>query len=98
MIEWIATNTSWMYWTWQSGLAIGGLFFAIFLMGVWDARQPSVKVKGFLPIPFTRGERFFISVVLLIAVMLIWLALTDANPLWAVAIALVLDFVVARYG
>ena len=88
----------WMFWTWPTAAFFIVLFGLIFLMGVWDARQPSVKVKGFLPIPFTRGERFFISVVLLIAVVLIWLALTDANPLWAVAIALVLDFVVARYG
>lgn len=88
----------WMFWTWPTAAFFIGLALAITFMTLWDVRSPSVKVKGFLPIPFTRGERFFISVVLFIAVMLVWLAVTDASPLIAVAIGLVVDFIVARYG
>lgn len=88
----------WMFWTWPTAAFFIGLALAITFMGFWDVRSPSVKVKGFLPIPFTRGERFFISVVSFIAVMLVWLAVTDASPLIAVAIGLVVDFIVARYG
>jgi len=82
MIEWIATNTSWMYWTWPSGLAIGGLFFAIFLMGIWDAASPAIPRKGFFPIKTTRGDRFFIGIISMIAIFLIWLALAGAAALW----------------
>lgn len=82
MWDWIVTNTSWMYWTWQSGLAIGGLFAAIALMGVWDAASPSVARKGFFPIETTRGDRFFIGVVSLIAIFLIWLGFAGAAALW----------------
>jgi predicted small integral membrane protein len=82
MLSWIAENTSWMYWTWQSGLAIGGLFFAIFLMGVWDAVSQSVPRKGFFPIKTTRGDRFFIGIISTIAIFLIWLGLVGSAALW----------------
>ena len=87
-----------MFWTWPTAAFFIVLALAITFMGVWDSRTPSLKHKGFLPIPFTRGERFFINVVILIGVTLIWLAVTDANPLYAVAIAVVIDGVIDRYG
>ncbi|MFO7932102.1 MAG: DUF2160 family membrane protein [Desulfosalsimonas sp.] len=82
MWDWIVTNTSWMYWTWQSGLAIGGLFAAIAFMGLWDAASPSVARKGFFPIETTRGDRFFIGVISLIAIFLIWLGFAGTSALW----------------
>lgn len=91
-------DLSWMFWTWQTAAFFIGLALALTVMTVWDARSPSVRTKGFLPLAFTRGERFFISVVLFIGVMLLWLAFTDASPWYAVGLGLVLDFVVARYG
>ena len=91
-------DLSWMFWTWPTAAFFVGLAAALTIMTVWDVRVPSVKHQGFLPIPFTRGERFFISVVLFIAVMLTWLAFTNASPWYAVAIGLALDAIVARYG
>lgn len=91
-------DLSWMFWTWQTAAFFIGLALALTGMTIWDMRSPSVKRKGFLPIPFTRGERFFISVVLFLAVMLLWLAFTDLSPWYAVGIGLALDVVVARYG
>lgn len=91
-------DLSWMYWTWQTAAFFVALALALVGMTVWDVRAPSVPRKGFLPIPFTRGERFFISIMLFLGVMLLWLAFTDASLWYAVAIAIVLDVVVARYG
>ena len=82
MWDWIATNTSWMYWTWQSGLAIGGLFAAIAFMGIWDAVTPSIPRKGFFPIQTTRGDRFFIGIISLIAIFLVWLGVFGTAALW----------------
>lgn len=91
-------DLSWMYWTWQTAAFFVALALALVGMTIWDVRSPSVPRKGFLPIPFTRGERFFISIMLFLGVMLLWLAFTDASLWYAVAIAIVLDVVVARYG
>lgn len=91
-------DLSWMQWTWPTAAFLILLALGLTVMTVWDMRSPSVKRKGFLPIPFTRGERFFISIVVFFAVMLLWLAFVDASLWYAVALALVLDFVIARYG
>ena len=87
-----------MYWTWPTIAFFVALAVALTFMTILDIRSPSVKHRGFLPIPFTRGERFFISVVLFFAVLFLWLALTDTSIWYAVAIAVVLDVIVARYG
>ncbi|MFP4650291.1 MAG: DUF2160 domain-containing protein [Desulfobacterales bacterium] len=80
--DWLVYTTSWMYWTWQSLFAIGGLFAAIAFMGVWDAVSPSVARKGFFPVKTTRGDRFFIGVISLIAIFLVWLAIMGDSALW----------------
>ena len=83
MWDWIVQNTSWMYWTLPSALAIGGLFAAIAFMTVWDIVCPSIARKGFLPIKTTRGDRFFIGIISTITILLIWLAFVEQNALWA---------------
>ncbi|MCF8040396.1 MAG: DUF2160 domain-containing protein [Desulfohalobiaceae bacterium] len=82
MWDWIAYNTSWMYWTLPSLLAIGGLFAALLLMTVWDMIDPSTLRRGFFPIQTTRGDRFFIGVISMIAIFLIYLAFVGQTALW----------------
>ncbi len=82
MWDWIAYNTSWMYWTLPSLLAIGGLFAAIALMAAWDMIAPSTLRRGFFPIQTTRGDRFFIGVISMIAIFLIYLAFLGQTALW----------------
>jgi predicted small integral membrane protein len=97
MVDWISVDTSWMYWTWQSGLTLGGLFAAIALMGIWDGIAPSVPRKGFLPIRTTRGDRFFIGIISLIAVFLIWLGIAGDTALW-IPLAISLGWFAAEGG
>lgn len=82
MWDWIVQNTSWMYWTLPSGLAIASLFAAIALMAVWDMISPSAIRKGFFPIPTTRGDRFFIGIISMIAIFLLYVALVGQTALW----------------
>ena len=82
MPDWISLDISWMYWTWPSALAIGGLFAAIALMGIWDAISPSIPRKGFLPIKTPRGDRFFIGIISTITIFLLWLGFAGAVALW----------------
>jgi predicted small integral membrane protein len=82
MWDWIVQNTSWMYWTLPSGLAIGGLFASLVLMTVWDMIAPSPIRKGFFPIRTTRGDRFFIGIISMIAIFLLYLAFVGQTALW----------------
>jgi predicted small integral membrane protein len=83
MSEWLYEATEWMYWTWQSGVAIVALFTAIALMGVWDAQSPSIPRKGFYPIKTTRGDRLFIGIITSIFIFLVWLLLVGNTLLLA---------------
>ncbi|MCF8104708.1 MAG: DUF2160 domain-containing protein [Desulfohalobiaceae bacterium] len=82
MWDWIVQNTSWMYWTLPSVLAIGGLLAAIALMAVWDMIAPTTIRKGFFPIQTTRGDRFFIGIISMIAIFLIYIAFLGQTSLW----------------
>jgi predicted small integral membrane protein len=73
-MEWFKEATEWMYWTWQSGLGIGGLFAGIAFMAAWDAKSPSIPRQGFYPIATSRGDRFFLGIIWSILIMLLWLA------------------------
>jgi predicted small integral membrane protein len=88
----------WMHWTWPTAAFFIWLFASLAVMTVWDIYDSSVKTQGFLPIAFTRGERFFIAIVIAIGVMLLWIGLTDLSLWYGIAIALILDVIVARWG
>jgi predicted small integral membrane protein len=98
-MEWFREATEWMYWTWQSGVAVGGLFAAIAFMAVWDAKNPSIPRKGFYPIHTTRGDRFFLGIISAIFILLLWLAFVG-NTLLLVptGIAVAWFAVQARWG
>jgi predicted small integral membrane protein len=92
-------DLTWMQWTPLTlGLLIA-LFAALTVLTVWDIRSPSIRRKGFLPVGFTRGERFFLSVVIFLATMIFWLAfLPNANLLYALPVAGILIVLVVRWG
>lgn len=99
MPDWFADNFGWMYWTVPSAVAIGGLLATIVAMAIWDRVSPSMARAGFLPMPTTRGDRLFISVMSIIGVHLLWLAFFGTGALWiGTAIAAVWCAVVARWG
>ena len=89
----------WMQWTPPTAAFFVVLAVALTGMTIWDVRSPSVKTQGFLPVAFTRGERFFLSVVLFFGVMLLWLAFLPEVSLWfALPVAALVIFVMARFG
>ena len=92
-------DLSWMYWTKPTAAFFVGLVIALSLMTIWDIRSPSTKWKGFLPVAFSRGERFFLSVVIFFAVLLVWVAfLTNVSIVYALPVAALFIFIVVRYG
>ncbi|MCH8332705.1 hypothetical protein IIC65_02135, partial [Candidatus Sumerlaeota bacterium] len=82
MIDWIADQTAWMYWTVPSAVAFAGLFIVLIAMTVWDRVSPSVSRKGFLPMETSRGDRLFIGILTMIAIFLVWLAFAGNSALW----------------
>ncbi len=88
-----------MEWTLPTATFFILLALALTAMTIWDIRDSSVKRQGFLPVAFTRGERFFLSVLIFFGTMLLWVAFLPSIALWyALPVAAVLIFVVVRYG
>jgi predicted small integral membrane protein len=83
MWQWFTDSIGWMYWTLPSVLFFVALFGSIALMGVWDAISPTPVRKGFLPIPTTRGDRYFIGIISGITIFLVWLGFMGQTFLYA---------------
>lgn len=99
MIDWIADQTAWMYWTVPSAVAFAGLFIVLIAMTVWDRVSPNVSRKGFLPMETSRGDRLFIGIMLTIFIHLLWLGLLGDAAVWGGSlISLAGFFIVARWG
>jgi predicted small integral membrane protein len=81
---------SWMTWTWPT--AIGFSLLALLLVGLTlaDLRWPTRERKGLLPMPTTRGDRVFISIVALIGGTFLWLILAPGSSYLWVAVPVTL--------
>ena len=89
---------SWMAWTLPTALFFIGIGVALVAMTVWSLLSPAPARRGLLPLETTRGDRFFISLLSAAFVHVGWLACTDASVLIASFLAIVLAFVLMRWG
>ena len=89
---------SWMAWTLPTALFFAGIGAALVAMTVWSLVSPAPARRGFLPIATTRGDRFFISLLTAAFVHVGWLAVSDGNVLFASGAAVVMAFVLMRWG
>jgi predicted small integral membrane protein len=87
-----------MAWTVPSALLFAAIIGAIVVLLVWELISPTVARRGFLPMPTTRGDRFFIGLLAAAATHMAWLGLTVASPWWALAISVVVMAVIGRWG
>ncbi len=91
-------NFEWMYWT----PVTAGIFIAIALMlvamGIWDFISPSVARKGFLPIPTTRGDRFFIGLLGSAYIHIAWMGLIELSLWFALLISIIWIIFIMRFG
>lgn len=88
----------WMAWTWPTAAFFLCVALALAVLTLLELRFPTRLRRGWLPIPTTRGDRFFIALLVAAAVHVSWLALTDAAVLWASVISLVVAAVLMVRG
>lgn len=91
---------AWMNWTPPVALFFIAIVLMLIGMTVWQIKSPSIERKGFLPMPTTRGDRLFISLLSAAYVNLAWAGLTTPEVPQAAGAALsfVLLLVVMRWG
>jgi len=88
----------WMAWTPQGAALFGVIIAALIGMTIWELRSPTVERRGFLPMPTTRGDRFFVGLLTTAFILMAWLGFTVATPWIALAISLVAMAVIGRWG
>ena len=88
---------------WMSWTPVTAAFFAVIaamlaVMTVWEARSPSPSRRGFIPLSTTRGDRLFIGLLSAAYVNLAWIAFTNLEQWWALAISVVVLGLIGRFG
>jgi predicted small integral membrane protein len=88
----------WMAWTLPTAVLFGAIVSGIAGMLVWELLSPTVARRGFLPMPTTRGDRFFLGLLATAFIHMAWLGLTMQSPWWALAISAAAMAVIGRWG
>jgi predicted small integral membrane protein len=88
----------WMAWTTPSAVFFAVIIGMIVGLLIWELRSPTVARRGFLPMPTTRGDRFFIGLLTAAFIHMAWLGLTMASPWGATGISVVVMAAIGRWG
>ena len=79
---------AWMAWTSPTAVFFAAVVLALTLMTLAELRWPTTERRGWLPIPTTRGDRFFISLLGSAFIHILWLTATDLPLLFASLLSL----------
>jgi predicted small integral membrane protein len=88
----------WMAWTAPAAVFFAVIIGALIVLWLWELRSPTVMRRGFLPMPTTRGDRFFVGLLATAFIHMAWLGLTLASPWWALAISAAVMAAIGRWG
>ena len=88
----------WMAWTTPSAVFFAVIIGMIVGLLIWELRSPTVARRGFLPMPTTRGDRFFIGLLTAAFIHMAWLGLTMVSPWGALGISVVAMAAIGRWG
>jgi len=81
----------WMQWTASTLIFLGTIILLLTGFTIWDMKDPGWARKGFLlPIATTRGDRFFMGLLLTGIYFCLWLTFFGATAAWTVVVAGVL--------
>jgi len=92
------SGLQWMAWTPPTGLFFAGIAICLVALTVAELRWPSVTRQGFLPLATTRGDRFFISLLVAGFAHIGWVGLSDLPVWWMSAAALGSTLLIMRKG
>jgi len=91
-------SLAWMAWTQPVAIFFAAIALMLVVFGVLQVVMPTYERRGFLPVPTTRGDRLFMSLLGSAFIHIFWLGFSDASLLFASAISVVYAAVMLRYG
>lgn len=91
-------SLAWMAWTQPVAIFFAAIAVMLVVFGVLQVVMPTYERRGFLPVPTTRGDRLFMSLLGSAFIHIFWLGFSDTSLLFASAISVVYAAVMLRYG
>lgn len=88
----------WMAWTPITAAIFIGIGLLLTGMTIWEILSPTLERRGLLPIPTTRGDRFFIGMLGSAYIVVAWIGLSDMSLWFALLGACVYMGLVMRFG
>ena len=91
-------DLQWMAWTAPTALFFGAIALLIAAYSALGVAAPSVPRRGFLPMPTTRGDRLFVSLLGSAYINRSGVGLTEASQWVAVLLSVLFTLVIGRWG
>ena len=92
------TALNWMAWTAPTAAFFITIACALIVLTIWEIRSPTVLRRGFLPMATTRGDRFYISLLVAAFAHIAYVGLSDLPVLWASGACILSTLVIMRWG
>lgn len=92
-------DLEWMAWTTPTAIFFAVIAAMLAAMTALQILRPTVERKGLLPMPTTRGDRLFLSLLLAAFLHLGFVWATDIETFWLpLALSVVLGALILRFG
>jgi len=88
----------WMAWTWPTATFFICVAVALLIMTLLEILWPCTPRRGLLPLVTTRGDRFFITLLISAFLHAGFLAVSNAPVYFVSLMSLALAFVLMRWG
>ncbi len=92
-------DLTWMAWTTPTAIFFAVIGAILVTMTALEIVRPTVERKGFMPMPTTRGDRLFLSLLTAAFIHLAYVYGTDAALLWTpLGISVAVAAVIMAFG
>lgn len=89
-----ALPPSWMQWTVPTLVFLGTIISLLTGLTFWDMKDPGWARQGYvLPIETTRGDRFFMGLLITGCIFCLWLGFFGTTAAWGIIVLGVLSIV-----
>lgn len=97
-MDYLSEHLGWMAWTWQTMAFFGAIAAALIVLTLLAVVRPETPRPGVLVFATTRGDRFFVSLILAAFVFLVFIKLGDGNMIYPSIAALVGAALIFRFA
>ena len=94
----LSEHFAWMAWTWQTMLFFGGIAACLVVLTILAVVRPETPHAGILGFATTRGDRFFVSLILAAFIFLAFIKFGGDNPIYPSLVALAMAGLMFRFA